>query len=190
MRRHPGCFAGPPLIRGDVRITLTAHSRIGAELNADGRLETVLISARQGGRLILGERVYLNRGSSVEALHEVRIGDDVLFGPNATVLDDDFHPLEPARPTHRGPTVLEDNIWLGRNVLVTPGVRIGRGTAVGANSVVTRDLPPGVFAAGSPARPLRELNIPAHGWDRHWRAPTTPSRNTREAQTSQAPPPT
>lgn len=170
-RAFPGVFLGDPLLRGDVRLELTPQSRIGPEFHADGRVHTVMVAARDNGFVILGERIYLNRGASIEALHEIRIGDGVLFAPFASVVDDDFHPLEPGAPTFRGPTIVGDNVWLGRSVVVTPGVTIGAGTVVGANSVVTRDLPGNVLAVGSPARPVRELDVPTTDWDRHRRAP-------------------
>jgi maltose O-acetyltransferase len=71
------------------------------------------------------------------------------------------HPIDPA-PRRAGwesaePIVLGDNVWLGGGVIVCPGVTIGDDTVVGAGAVVTRDLPAGVVAVGSPARVLREI---------------------------------
>ena len=71
------------------------------------------------------------------------------------------HPNIPVRdqPLDRvAPVVIERGAWLGQNVVVMPGVTIGAGTVIGANSVVTRDIPPRVVAAGTPARVLRELD--------------------------------
>jgi maltose O-acetyltransferase len=61
--------------------------------------------------------------------------------------------------------VVGSNVWLGRSVAVMPGVTIGDGSVIGANSVVTRDIPPGSFAAGAPAQVIRKLGIP-DGWVR------------------------
>lgn len=71
------------------------------------------------------------------------------------------HPLEP-QPRSRGwesaaPITLHDNVWLGAGVIVLPGVTIGADTVVGAGSVVTKDLPSGVVAVGTPARVVRDL---------------------------------
>ena len=64
----------------------------------------------------------------------------------------------------RGVTI-GNNVWIGRNAVVTPGVSIGDGSVIGANSVVTRDIPPNSLAAGAPARVIRKLEIP-DGWTR------------------------
>ena len=60
-----------------------------------------------------------------------------------------------------GPVTIEDDAWIGAGVVVMPGVRIGRGAVVGANSVVNADVAPLTVVAGQPARPLRELQKPA-----------------------------
>jgi maltose O-acetyltransferase len=83
------------------------------------------------------------------------------------------HPIDP-EPRRIGweyaePISIADNVWLGGGVIVCPGVSIGQDTVVGAGAVVTKDLPPGVVAAGVPARVLREIgdqdrvDVPARG---------------------------
>ena len=64
---------------------------------------------------------------------------------------------------YKGPTIVGNNVWLGRNVAVLPGVTIGDSAVIGANSVVTKSIPPNSFAAGAPAQVLRKLDIP-EGW--------------------------
>ena len=90
----------------------------------------------------------------------VTIGDDVQIGPGVQLLTP-THPLEPGPRRDKwesaSPITIENNVWLGRGVIVCPGVTIGRDTVVGAGSVVTRDLPPGVLAVGNPARVVRNL---------------------------------
>lgn len=91
---------------------------------------------------------------------EVRIGNNVLIGPNCTLvtINHDLDACERAKGLMQArPIVLEDDVWLAANVTVLPGVRIGRGSVVGAGSVVTKSIPAGVVAAGVPARVIRNI---------------------------------
>jgi acetyltransferase-like isoleucine patch superfamily enzyme len=92
----------------------------------------------------------------------VTIGDNVLLGPNVSLYAA-THPVDARLRTETGlengaPIVIEDNVWIGGSVVILPGVRIGRDSTVGAGSVVTKDVPPGVVAAGNPCRVIRKLN--------------------------------
>lgn len=113
-----------------------------------------------GRNIRLGARTFLNYGCTFLDCAPITLGEHVLCGPNCSFYTA-IHPIDPAeRLTDReraAPIVLEDNVWLGGNVTVLPGVTIGANTVVGAGSVVTRDLPPNVVAAGNPARILRHL---------------------------------
>ena len=119
----------------------------------------------EGATLSIGDDLYMNAGTSIEVWHDVRIGSNCLFGPFASVIDDDRHEVEPGAILHKGPTILGNNVWLGRSAAVMPGVTVGDGSVIGANSVVTRDIPPNSFAAGAPARVIRKLELP-DGWVR------------------------
>jgi maltose O-acetyltransferase len=107
-----------------------------------------------------GARSFANFGLVVLDVAAVTIGEDVQIGPNVQLLTA-THPLEPAPRRDKWeaaePITIGDNVWLGGGVIVCPGVTIGANTVVGAGSVVTRDLPAGVVAVGSPARIVREL---------------------------------
>jgi len=109
--------------------------------------------------LIIGDRCVIGRGSSIAAHLRVTIGDDVYFGPNVYVTDHNHSNADPALPVGRQAAPEQEvtigaRSWLATGVVVTPGVTIGEGVSVGANSVVTRDLPDGCTAAGAPARVL------------------------------------
>nr|WP_308437560.1 hypothetical protein [Acinetobacter seifertii] len=65
------------------------------------------------------------------------------------------------------PVKIQDNVWLGEFVSVLPGVTIGEGTIVGANSVVTKSLPPYVIAVGSPAKPIKFYNFDTQKWEKY-----------------------
>lgn len=113
-----------------------------------------------GTQIRIGERFFANFGLVVLDVVAVTIGDDVQIGPNVQLLTA-THPLEPGPRRDKWesgrPITIGDNVWLGGGVIVCPGVTIGDDTVVAAGSVVTRDLPAGVLAAGSPARVIRSL---------------------------------
>jgi maltose O-acetyltransferase len=116
-----------------------------------------------GFQLHIGARTFANFGLVCLDVARVTIGDDVQIGPGVQLLTP-THPLEPGPRRDKwesaSPITIEDNVWLGGGVIVCPGVTIGRDTVVGAGSVVTRDLPPGVLAVGNPARVIRQLVDP------------------------------
>jgi maltose O-acetyltransferase len=108
----------------------------------------------------IGARTFINFGLVALDVARIGIGDDVQIGPRVQLLTP-THPLEPearrAKWETAAPIIIGDNVWLGGGVVVCPGVTVGADTVVGAGSVVTRDLPPGVLAAGVPARVVRSL---------------------------------
>ena len=113
-----------------------------------------------GFQIDVGARTFVNVGLVCLDVARVRIGDDVQIGPGVQLLTP-THPLEPGPRRDKWesaePITIGDNVWLGGAVVVCPGVTIGRDTVVGAGSVVTRDLPPGVLAVGNPARVVRSI---------------------------------
>lgn len=152
------CFP-PAALYGEEAIRIGESTLIGprASLSAGMVPGQDLISDQI---LCIGDRCLIGRGCSVVAHLSVVIDDDVFFGPNVYVTDQNHatdrpdvpigHQSQPERPVRIGA-----GSWLGTNVVVLPGVTIGRQVAVGANSVVTGDLPDGVVAAGVPARIVR-----------------------------------
>ncbi len=114
------------------------------------------------GRYIsIGAGSFLNFGVTLLDVAPITIGRNVQFGPHVQVLTP-THPVEP-EPRRAGweaakPIVIGDNVWLGGGAIVLAGVTIGADTVVGAGAVVTRDLPPGVVAVGSPARVIRTVS--------------------------------
>lgn len=109
----------------------------------------------------LGRNSFLNYDAIVMDCAPVTIGDDVSIGPRAQLLTA-LHPMADHESRRErwetaAPITIGDNVWLGGGVIVCAGVTIGAHTVVGAGSVVTRDLPEKVFAAGNPARVIRTL---------------------------------
>ena len=112
-----------------------------------------------GSNIELGERVFFNFNCIVLDVCRVSIGDHTLFGPAVQILTP-MHPMnaELRRKQEYGkPIEIGSDVWVGGGALILPGVRIGARSVVGAGSVVTRNIPEGVFAAGNPCRVIREL---------------------------------
>src|ERR1700754_4860221 len=112
-----------------------------------------------GSNIELGERVFFNFNCVVLDVCRVRIGDFSLFGP-AVQIYTPMHPLnaELRRKQEYGkPVDIGSDVWVGGGAMILPGIRIGSRTVIGAGSVVTRDIPDGVFAAGNPCRVIREI---------------------------------
>jgi maltose O-acetyltransferase len=112
-----------------------------------------------GSNIELGERVFFNFNCVVLDVCRVRIGDFTLFGPAVQVYTA-LHPMDAARRRQEEfgrPVDIGSDVWIGGGAIVLPGVCIGSRAVIGAGSVVTRDVPDGVFAAGNPCRVVREL---------------------------------
>jgi maltose O-acetyltransferase len=112
-----------------------------------------------GTNIELGERVFFNFNCVVLDVCSVRIGSFTIFGP-AVQIYTPTHPVDSAlrRRVESGkPVRIGSDVWVGGGAIILPGVRIGSRTVVGAGSVVTRDVPDDVFAAGNPCRVIREL---------------------------------
>ena len=112
-----------------------------------------------GENIYLGERVFFNFNCVVLDVCPVTIGDFTLFGP-AVQIYTPLHPLDAAarrREEYGKPVVIGSDVWVGGGAIILPGVSIGARTVIGAGSVVTRNIPEGVFAAGNPCRVLREV---------------------------------
>ena len=112
-----------------------------------------------GTNIYLGKRVFFNFNCIVLDVCEVRIGNFTLFGP-AVQIYTATHPMNAdlRRQQESGkPITIGDDVWVGGGAILCPGVNIGSRTVIGAGSVVTKDVPAGVFAAGNPCRVIREI---------------------------------
>jgi maltose O-acetyltransferase len=113
-----------------------------------------------GYNITLGDNVFVNFNCVILDVVPVAIGDRVQMASAVQLLAAD-HPLDAVeRASGREfgrPITIEDDVWLGGGAIVCPGVTVGAGTVIGAGSVVTKDIPPGVVAVGSPCRVLRSL---------------------------------
>jgi acetyltransferase-like isoleucine patch superfamily enzyme len=158
-------FYGLPKFRKHptAAITIAANCtfRSARWSNSIGINRQCFISATRAASIEIGRECGFS-GTVIAASKKIRIGDRVLCGANCTICDTDRHPLDKAdRARGVVPEALGidigDDVFLGMNVVVLKGVRIGSGTVVAANSVVTRSLPSDVLAGGVPAKPIKSL---------------------------------
>lgn len=113
-----------------------------------------------GLNLEFGEHVFVNQNCSFYDLGGITIGDHALIGPGVT-LTTAGHPVEPADRSNgitTAPIVIESHVWLGANVTVAPGVRIGTGSVVAAGAVVAKDVPPNCVVSSRGHIKRRDLN--------------------------------
>lgn len=154
------CYSGMPLILGNVAMCFGDCVRISGQTTISGRGASLPTP-----RLTVGDNVDIGWQTTIAVGTRVDIGNNVRIAGRAFLAGYPGHPLDaaaraaglPDTSDQIGDIVLEDDVWLATGVTVSAGVRVGRGTIVAAGSVVTRDLPPGVLAAGVPARVVREL---------------------------------
>ncbi|WP_375497072.1 acyltransferase [uncultured Jatrophihabitans sp.] len=134
------------------------------ELGAHVLLEPGVWLTSDTGRIAIGGGSILNLNVMIAAVEEVTIGEHCMLANGCLVTDGNHRVDDPDVPvpwqgfTTKGPVTIGDNVWLGANVVVTSGVRIGRRAVVGANSVVVEDVPDFAIVAGAPAQVLRTIS--------------------------------
>ena len=173
-RRTPESAAMQAEVRRAMMLT-AALNRLGfddaAEIRArfgeltgrtpdDGFMLIPPFYATGGTRLRVGRNVFINQNCTFYDLGGIEIGDDVMIGPNVSLITSG-HPLTPSRRrdgvTAR-PIVIGKNVWIAAGVTVIGGVTIGDGAVIAAGAVVTRDVPPNTLAGGNPARAIHGLD--------------------------------
>jgi acetyltransferase-like isoleucine patch superfamily enzyme len=116
--------------------------------------------------LTIGNNCNIGEQSHITAINCIMIGNNVLTGPRVLITDnahgDSLFKLLDTAPTERflyskGKVVIEDNVWIAEGAMIMPGVRIGKGSIIAANSVVTKDIPPYSVAAGTPAKIIKTM---------------------------------
>lgn len=126
----------------------------------------------------IGDNLQINDYVHITAVQNITIGNNVLIASKVYISDcshgnysgsiHDSSPIIP--PSDRSlvakEVIIEDNVWLGEFVSVLPGVKIGQGAIIGANSVVTKDIPSNVIAVGIPAKPIKQFNFTTHKWEK------------------------
>jgi acetyltransferase-like isoleucine patch superfamily enzyme len=151
------------VVLGRVHVFGTGRVRCGEGLllYPDLHLET-----QYDAEIELGNHVVISRGVHLVAFAGLRIGDGTMIGEYTSIRDANHARLASTPMRDSGniarPIVIGNEVWIGRGAAILAGVHIGDGATVGANAVVTRDVPPGTTVAGVPARPIVPRSLPAH----------------------------
>ena len=110
-----------------------------------------------GCEIRVGQRVFINQNCTLYDFAEVSIGDDVMIGPNVSILSA-AHPVAPSQRRDYlvgKPIVIERSVWIAAGATIIGGVRVGENSVVAAGAVVTKDVPPNTLVGGNPARVIR-----------------------------------
>lgn len=170
-------FAMNSVHASDLVVRFTSHCTaqnkcdivIGKKCEIKGQLFSF-----EGGKISIGNNVFVNYNSFIGSMEAVTIGNDVIIATNVRIFDNNNHPTSPTQRERMSrsdfygelwtwkyaehkPVVIEDNVWIGEFSTILKGVVIGKGSIVASHSVVTKDVPPYVIVAGNPARVVKRL---------------------------------
>ena len=111
-----------------------------------------------GKNITVGKNVFFNTGCSFQDRGGINIGDGTMIGMNVTIATLNHGlPLETRNVTYPSPVIIGDNVWIGSNATILPGVTIGDNSVVAAGAVVTKDVPANTVVAGVPAKELKKI---------------------------------
>ncbi len=164
---HGWRFYGVPIVQKHRHSRMTIGDnlqlRSTASSNPLGANHPVILCTWQAGAMLeIGDNFGMT-GGTICAAERITIGNRVTVGANTTIIDTDFHPLDPVerrldpQAAHSAPILIEDDVFIGMSCLILKAVRIGKGSVVGAGSVVTCEVLPGTLVAGNPARVIGKL---------------------------------
>ena len=142
---------------GAIDLVGTMDVHLGNDCRIGGQVQ---LGTEESGRIIIGDDVRINRGTTIFSYSLVSIGSHTLIGEFSSIRDAN-HGLACGtyikHQAHQSSKIdIGSDVWIGRGVCILPGVTIGDGAVIGANSVVTKDIPPLTIAVGAPAKVLRE----------------------------------
>ena len=141
------------------KVTLNSRNR-GYHINMHSPVK--LFANKPGATITIGDNTRIH-GTCIHAYNSISIGKNCLIAANCQIIDGNGHDLSFMNVsnrvnTHGGskPVRLEDSVWLGANTIILPGVTVGMGSVIAANSLVTKDIPSMVLAGGNPAVVLKQ----------------------------------
>jgi maltose O-acetyltransferase len=158
------CSVAPVLCEGKGRISVGEGTTFGFIEDADFWTTYEFLNPRNAdSRISIGKNCQIcNRFTAVSEGEGIEIGDNVLVGSSVTVLDSDFHEIDPEKRVGGSPktgkVVIGDNVWIGDRVMILKGTTIGKNSVVAAGAVVSGEFPANVVIGGVPAQVIREID--------------------------------
>lgn len=151
----------PSFVSGLPLIDAGSHIVLGNNVKLRSHQFPVHLGTMPSGRITIGDRVFINQGTTIFAHRSVTIGADSKIADLVAIYDSDFHQVDEGSEPRIAPIEIGRNVWIGRGVTILPGVRIGDHSVVAAGAVVSTDVPAAVLVGGVPARTIRELRVSA-----------------------------
>lgn len=163
-------FTNCRLIRQPTRIRGFQHMKIGTGFTTGQycRIEAQFSPEQSESKsLVIGNNVQINDRCHIAAIYDLRIGNHVLIASNVFITDHDhgntdltsLQQIPAAREIVYASTVIGDNVWIGENVVILKGIKVGNNSVIGAGSVVTKNVPPFSVVAGVPGRVVKSYTI-------------------------------
>lgn len=144
-----------------LKIGKNFHAQANIRYNSFGIIQPNLLKLNPGAHILIGDNVGIS-GSTISSTKRILIGNNVLIGSGCIICDSDAHPIHPSdRQNHvltkSSPITIENDVFIGARCLILKGVTIGRGSVIGAGSVVAKDVPPMCIYAGNPAILIKKM---------------------------------
>lgn len=171
----PGCLVGQhSVLHKESKIINNLKDPSRIKIGANSHIRGELFLFGHGGRIEIGDYCYLGQNSILWSAQNILVGDRVLISHNVNIFDTQTHPLDPKKrhehfkqiissghprtlSLEEKPVKIHNDVWIACMAIILPGVTIGEGAVIGAGSVVTKDIPSYTFAAGNPARVIKEI---------------------------------
>ena len=154
-------------VRKNTRMDIVPWNKF--EIGTNSTIEDFSAINNGVGDVIIGDRTKIGLSNTI--IGPVTIGNDIRLAQNITVSGlnhnyDDIHVPIHMQGVSTSPIVIDDESWIGANVVVVAGVTIGKHSIVAAGSIVTKDIPPYSVAVGNPARIIKQFNFETNTWDK------------------------
>jgi acetyltransferase-like isoleucine patch superfamily enzyme len=156
-----------PRFHGYCKLKNKGKIVIGNRFCAYGKPVPVMMTTEEPtSKLLIGDNVFLNYGVDIGCRKSIRIGNNVKIGQYTSIMDNNYHLVDVGDDISGKEIIICDNVWIGIRCIVLPGVTIGKNSVIASGSIVTKDIPENVMAAGVPAKVIKKINIP-NDWIRY-----------------------
>ncbi|QJD87438.1 DapH/DapD/GlmU-related protein [Cohnella herbarum] len=154
-------------ISGKLSVSNKGEFIIGRNVSFHAKPFPSSVTVGNKAELWIGDNVFFNYGLDIGCTKSIRIGSNTIIGPMVNIMDSNYHPVDADDPCASKEVIISENVWIGRGAVILAGVTIGPNSVIASGSIVTRDIPANVLAGGTPAKAIREINVP-NDWIRRY----------------------